>query len=274
MTLLLTECSTAGVVMAADSAITKIDTKGRIVEVDQPGWLKVLKAPKVRAVVGYWGFIGQIHPGRFDEWLSKAIEQATYSDLPSLATALADTLNKACRHKPLPDDYCAGVHVAGFHPWNDGQLRPFFFHVHNGPGQFVIQHETQLLPPPFGQNLIEVRRQWVSGPRTLFNRHQDFPFENTSLEENIRRLQRRYLTRNGDFFYYSVVWDALERSFNYFNLIPNFSIPRNDTLGPRRGLLHAALETTVRVYRCSNQSKIIGGKVVSVATGPDGYLPD
>jgi hypothetical protein len=274
VTLLLTECSTAGVVIAADSAITKIDAKGRIVEVDQPGWLKVLKAPKVRAAVGYWGMIGKIYGGRFDEWLKKVIEQATYSDLPSLAAALADSLNKACKHQPLADDGCAGVHVAGFHTWDDGERRPFFFHVHNGPGQFQIRHVGQPLPPPWGQNLIEVRRQWVGGPRTLFQPHQDFPSENASLDENTRTLTRRYMTRNGDFFYYSVVWEALERSFNYLNLIPNFSIPRNDTLGARRGLLHAALETTVRIYRCSNQSNIVGGKVVSVAIGQDGYLPD
>jgi hypothetical protein len=84
MTLLITECSTAGVVMAADSAIATMDAKGRIVEVNHPGWLKVLKAPKARAAVGYWGIIGKIHHGRFDEWLNKAIEQATYSDLLKL----------------------------------------------------------------------------------------------------------------------------------------------------------------------------------------------
>jgi hypothetical protein len=235
---------------------------------------KGLKARNARAAVGYWGFIGKIHRGRFDEWLNKELEQATYSDLPSLATALADILNKACRHRPLGDGESAGLHVAGYHTWDDGEWRPFFFHVHNGPGQFEIHHVTQPLPLPFGQNLVEVRRRWVAGPRTLFEAHQDFPSKNASLEENISTLKRRPLTRNGDFFYYSILWEALERAFNYLDLIPNLSIPRNDSLGPRRGLLHAALETTVRVYRCSNQSKIVGGKVVSVAIGPDGYLPD
>jgi hypothetical protein len=270
MTLLLTECSPAGVVMAADSAITKIDGRGRIREVDQPGWLKVLKAPSVSAAVGYWGFIGRIYRGRFDEWLNKEINRAAYSDLPSLAAALADSLNTACGSKPLADNECAGLHVAGFHSWRDEERRPFFFHIHNGPGYVQTEHVIQSLPQ--GDRLIEVRPRLVAGPRTLFEVHQDFPSRSASLEENLNMLRYGYTTRNGDFFYYSVVWDALQRSFNYLNLIPHFSIPRDDSLGARRGLLIAALETTVRVYRCSNQSPIVGGKVVSVAIDRNGSL--
>lgn len=271
MTLLLTECSPAGVVMASDSAITKIDAKGRIVEIDQQGWLKVLKAPKACAAVGYWGFIGKIHRGRFDEWLRKAIDQAKYPDVPSLGACLADALNKACGNKPLGEDQCAGLHVAGFHPWSDGQRRPFFLHVHNGPGHMEIEHVTEQLPQ--GSRLLEVRPRLVAGPRTLFEPHQDFPSSDVTLGENLDTLQRGYTTRNGDFFYYSVVWDALQRSFNYLNLIPGFSIPSKPTsLGARRGLLVAALETTIRVYRCSNKSRTIAGKVTSHAIGPNGYL--
>jgi len=162
--------------------------------------------------------------------------------------------------------------VAGFHAWEDGERRPFFFHVHNGPGGVSTEHVFQALPTPWFQNLVEVRTRLVAGPRTLFEVHQDFPSQNASLEENVRALQRVYITRNGDFFYYAVVWDALQRSFNYLNLIPNFSIPREHSLGARRRLLVAALETTIRLYKCSNQSSIVGGKVSCVAIGPNGYL--
>lgn len=271
MTLLLTECSPAGIVMASDSAITKIDPKGRIVEIDQQGWLKVLKAPKARAAVGYWGFIGKIHRGRFDVWLTKAINQATYSDVLSLGACLADALNKACGNRPLDDDQCAGFHIAGFHPWSDGQRRPFFLHVHNGPGHIEIEHVTEQLPQ--GRRLLEIRPRLVAGPRSLFEPHQDFPSTSETLGVNLDALNRGYTTRNGDFFYYSVVWEALQQSFNYLNLIRGFSIPSNPTsLGARRGLLVAALETTIRVYRCSNKSRVIAGKVTSQAIGPNGYL--
>jgi hypothetical protein len=271
VTLLLTECSASGVAMAADSAITMIDAKGRVVEVDKREWRKVLRAPKIIAAVGYWGVIGKIHQkGRFDDWLRRIMGQPTYSDLPSLAATLADALNNACGSKPLADGDSAGLHVAGFHPWDDGKCRPFFFHVHNGPGYVRIQEIKQ--PLPQGERLIEVRPQLVTGPRDLFKLHQDFPREDASLQQNLEMLEGGYITRNGDFFYYSVVWDALQRSFNYLNLIPEFSIPRDRSLGARLGLLHAALETTVRVYRCSNQSKIVGGKVTSEAIGPNGWL--
>jgi hypothetical protein len=270
VTLLVTECSASGVAMAADSAITKFDAKGTIVEVDPQGWRKVLRAPGIIAAVGYWGLIGKIHRGRFDEWLDRTMMGAKYSDLPSLAHTLADALNKACGNKALADGESVGLHVAGFHPWKDGTGRPFFFHVHNGHGAVRILEIKE--PLPQGERLIEVRPQFVAGPRDLFKPHQDFPREDASLAENLEMLERGYATRNGDFFYYAVVWDALTRSFNYLNLIRGFSIPRDQSLGARCGLLHAALETTVRVYRCSNQSKIVGGKVTSEAIGPNGWL--
>ena len=45
MTLVLTELTICGIAMAADSAITKIKG-GKIVEVDQQGWQKLLRVPK------------------------------------------------------------------------------------------------------------------------------------------------------------------------------------------------------------------------------------
>jgi hypothetical protein len=256
--------------MAADSAITKLNANGSIIEVDQQGWLKIIRETKVPAVVGYWGFIGKINSGQFDQWLAKLIASADYSDLRSLAEAVAIGLNNACRNKPLADNEAAGIHVAGFQEWMDGQRRPSIFHVHNGPGYVQTEHVTQ--PLPQGERLIEVRPQSVIGPRTLFAAHQDFPSQNTSLEENVRVLEAIVTIRNGDFFYYSVVWDSLQRAFNYLNLIPGFSIPRDNSLGARKGLLVAALETTVRLYRCSNKSRIVGGKVVSEAIGANGFM--
>jgi hypothetical protein len=138
--------------------------------------------------------------------------------------------------------------------------------------QSIVRIEHFAQPLPQGERLVEVWPQLVAGPRTLFEPHQDFPSKDISLKRNLDILRVGYTTRNGDFFYYSAIWDALQRAFNYLNLIPNFSIPRDDSLGARRGLLHSALETTVRVYRCSNQSKIVGGKVISEAIGPNGYL--
>lgn len=273
MTLVITEVSNVGIVLAADSAITKM-RGNKIIEIDQQGWRKVLEVPAIKAGISYWGMIGSVTSIRFDQWLERVIASGNYSDLASFADHLANSLNKACNNKPLTDTRGLGVHVAGYATWGDGKKRPFFYHVHNGHGAMQIQHEVEKLVD--GRNrLVAVHPRWEGEPRKLFEKHQDFPCENKSLEENLQILNNGYITRNGDYFFYSIIWDKLQQGFSYLNLIPNVSIPRDpNKLNSRKGLLHTALETTIRVYRCSNQSKIIGGKVRSLAIGPRGYLPE
>jgi hypothetical protein len=267
MTLVLTEISPTGIVMATDSAITKF-LRGKIVEVDQQGWKKLLYAPKIQAGVSYWGMIGAITQIRFDQWLQRVIQSGHYSDLSSFANHIAATLNTACGNRPLPNNREVGVHVAGYAEWEDGQRRPFFYHVHNGHGTTEIEHEIEEMSDG-STRIVAVHPKWISDPRKLFEKHQDFPRLDKSLEENLVALDQGFLIRNGDYFMYMVIWDCLQQGFNYLNLIPGVSIPRDPTnLGSRKGLLHAALETTIRVYRCSNQSKIIGGTVTSLGIGP------
>ena len=59
MTLVITELSNVGIAMAADSAIT-ITKKGRIIGIAPKGWKKLLRVPKIKAAVSYWGVIGAI----------------------------------------------------------------------------------------------------------------------------------------------------------------------------------------------------------------------
>lgn len=47
------------------------------------------------------------------------------------------------------------------------------------------------------------------------------------LKDNLAFLDGRYLTRNGYYFFYSVIWEKLQQGFDYLNLIPNVSIPRD-----------------------------------------------
>lgn len=271
MTLILTECARPGVVMAADSAITRMRADGTIVSIDQKGWKKVLRAPRIKALVGYWGHIGRVYGGRFDEWLESRLKTLPYTTLPELAEALANELNAKVGNAPLGDDVCVGLHVAGIHPWADGVARAFFFHVHNGPGHYVATHATETTS--LGEVITEVRPEWIGGPRTEFYAHQDFPSPSHTLEENLLTLERGYITRNGNFLYHAIAWDRLRETFAYLNLIPGFSVPaRKDELGPRRGLLVAALETSIAIFRCSNQPRIVGGKVIAEAVGPRGYL--
>lgn len=267
MTLVLTELSDAGIAMAADSAITKL-SRGIIVEVDQQGWRKLLPVPKINAAISYWGSIGAVTRIQFDNWLQSVIDTENYDDLESFADKVAYALNTACRNRPLANGNDVGIHVAGYSQWFDGVRRPVFYHVHNGHGKFTANE----IKDEKGR-ITSVNPEWQSEPRGLFEVHQDFPFLAKSIDENVAILHNGYITRNGAFFIYAVLWHHMQYALQYINLIPNVSLPRDMTdLNSRKGFLHTMLEMMIRFYRCSNQSRIIGGTVASLGIGPNGYI--
>ncbi|NTU81118.1 MAG: hypothetical protein HGA45_17340 [Chloroflexales bacterium] len=260
MTLVLTELSEAGIAMAADSAITKC-RQGRIVEVDQKGWRKLLKVPRIRAAISYWGMIGAVTTVQFDTWLQRVIDSDNYTDLHSFADHLVQALNTQCKNKPLGEGLDVGIHVAGYEYWPDGERRPMFIHVHNGHGIMMYRHEFK----PTTQQITAIIPEWKSDPRKLFEKHQDFPSPGRCIEENLEALHYGYTTRNGDYSLYALIWGQLDRAIQLVNLVPNTSIPRDPcNLSSRKGYLHTILETIVRLYRCSNRSPTIGGTVSSL----------
>ncbi len=268
MTLVLTELSDAGIAMAADSAITRL-IRGRIIEVDQQGWLKLLRVPTINAAVSYWGTIGAVTRIQFDHWIQRVIDIENYDSLETFTQRLAIELNTACRNRPLPNGSDTGIHVAGYSQWLDGARRPFFYHVHNGHGMFKVKE----IKDEKG-HIISVVPEWQSEPRRLFEVHQDFPFPDKPLQENLTILRNGYITRNGAFFIYAVLWHHMQYALNYINLIQNVSLPRNmNDLSSRKGFLHTMLEIIIRLYRCSNQSCIIRGTVTSLGIGENGYIP-
>jgi hypothetical protein len=275
MTLVLTELSSVGIVMAADSAITyKDEQTGVIKRVDKKGWPKLVRVPRIKAAVSYWGTVGAVTKKQFNLWLKeKVIDSGVYNDLPSFADHLAEVLNKACRNAPLETGQDVGVHVAGYHKWEDGIPKPTFFHVHNGHGTTEVIPRFQIVNGK--EQLVEIIPQWTPDPRKLFEKHQDFPSIDRSLAENILILQsiRPPTTRNGDYFIYSVVWEAMSDAFDVLNLIPGVSIPRDPgSLRARKDYVHMALETIVLIYQYHQRWPIIGGTVSSLAIGPDNYL--
>ncbi len=247
-------------------------TSGKIRKVDRKGWPKLLRIPRVKAAISYWGKVGKITNKQFDLWLKEEIiDSSHYNDLPTLADHISNVLNKACGNKPLADGQDVGIHVAGYHQWADGQLRPTFFHVHNGHGSLNICHSWKETDDE--RHITGVFPQWKSEPRKLFERHQDFPNVNNTVERNLENLTKTYITRNGDYLIYSVIAQELERAFKYINLIPGISIPRDpDNLHLRRVFLHKILETIIWIYENSSKQPVVGGIVNSVAIGPNGYV--
>ena len=57
MTLVVTELTANGICMAADSTITRV-RNGRVVQVDEKSWSKLLEVRKIRAAISYWGLVG------------------------------------------------------------------------------------------------------------------------------------------------------------------------------------------------------------------------
>jgi hypothetical protein len=267
MTLVLTELSTAGIAMAADSAITRL-SNGTIDEIDQEGWRKILRVPKIRAAISYWGMIGSVTQVQFDIWLQRVIaEEDNYDNLAELAEYIVRKLNEACNNQPLNNGEDTGIHVAGYQQWADGVERPFFYHVHNGHGRFNVQEKRDN-----NGNLLSVNPIWQSDPRKLFEAHQDFPYPTQPIEMSLDVLQDGYITRNGAFFIYAVLWQQMQYAFQYINKIQNVSLPRDPSnISSRKGFLHIMLQMMIQFYRCSNQSRIVGGEVTSLGIGPNGY---
>jgi hypothetical protein len=267
MSLVLTELTNAGIAMAADSAIS-MRNQGGLVERNRQQWSKLLRVPSIWAAVSYWGVIGAVTPSRFDHWLQRVIDSGHYTDLNTFADVLVEALNNACHGRPLANGNEVGIHVAGYYPWADGVGRPFFFHVHNGHAIIRINHETDNM-----RNLIAVHPRWDADPRSLFEKHQDFPALDKTIEQNLEALRIGYITRNGDYFFYSVIADYLYQAFLYLNLIPEFSIPRDPlSLSSRKGFIHTIMEIMIRFYGCSTRGEIIGRPVSSLGIGPDRYV--
>ena len=165
MSLVLTELSNAGIVMVADSAISIRNLETNCIEAHSTDWLKVIKVPKLKAGVAYWGTVGLISGSTpFDKFLQRIVEGAHYTTLEEFAEAIACALNKACKEKPLKDE-AVGVHVAGYSRWSDGELRPTFYHVHNGHGEIQImqQYDGSISPP----RITRTTGEWKGEPSRL-----------------------------------------------------------------------------------------------------------
>lgn len=272
MSLVLTELSIAGIAMVTDSAISKL-VNGQISTVDQQRWKKLLKVQQIGAGISYWGSIGYITQQKFDDWLEHRIQNGNYTDLPSFADYLAKEMNDACKGKPLPNEQPAGIHVAGFQKWKDGVLRPTFYHIHNGHGH--VQFEQKAVTVGGKQILVETNPQDVWRPRELFKRYNDFSPEHPNPVALINTLNTTgYLTRNGAYAPFVIIYDGIARTCRTLNTIPGVHVPRDpNSLGSHVGYLKLVMEAVIDIYKCSLMSKVIGGEVMTLGIRSDGtYL--
>ena len=256
--------------MVTDSAISRI-INGRISRCDQLEWRKLLWVPHIKAGISYWGFIGKVTRQRFDEWLEYRIRSSSYNDLPGLADFLAQELNDACKNRPLGNDEQVGIHLAGYHEWQDGVRRPVFYHVHNGHCHVQWRQHLKVSGLFAGPPLtIQADPVYQLAPRGLFSRNDDFPKASLTLPQNLTALSNGYTTRNGDFATYILISDAIKLACISLGKSPGVSVPADPTkLGPRLGYLKMLLEVVSHIYKCSTMPRIVGGKISSLGIKPN-----
>jgi hypothetical protein len=186
MTLIITELSTLGIAMTADTAITwgALHTDGLIKDRSFKGLRKIIPVKKINAGISYWGWtnvekFGDVTSIFFDEWLSNFLIQhdKDYNNIEELVHLLEPELNRIIpeipeeEFKEIPFGN-GGVHVAGYTEF-EGKKVPTMWHIHNGKSQAI----------PDGRN-----------PRKVHARNDCDP-------KNFIELSKKgytYTTRNGE----------------------------------------------------------------------------
>lgn len=225
MTLVLTELSSFGVAMAADSAVTFPPRRVYI------GAQKLLPVYQLDAGLSIWGR-GVIREKAADEWLQDFITSDVHEgmDMWEMANRLADKLNEAFGGV-LSERM--GVHVGGFDEKN-GIRGPAFYHVHNGHYHIEFRNGE----------VIEVPEE--QPPVREFRAHEDRP------PATYPEGGPNYMTRNGDFSVFALLYAPVNQLFNSITPLTGLSFPHPPSLASRGEYLRFWVNTIKEIYRLSS----------------------
>lgn len=153
MTLIITELSSFGIAMAADTAetVSSVNVRGLIEDRAFFGLTKLLPIPKLQAGISYWGW-AKMPPSSqdgvwMDWWLRVFLAQNinNYDSIGDVARLLEKELRKIVTPvsetelKLMPYGN-GGIHVAGFTE-EEQKKTPCFWHIHNGESQALPKKE-------------------------------------------------------------------------------------------------------------------------------------
>jgi len=244
MTLILTELSSFGIAMAADSAVTFTSKTGRKYVI--PNEAKKLQViPYLNAGISCWG-LGSINNLSTDQWLANFINSNTsINTLKIFANELAKQLNI---HVPQNTSGSNGLgfHLAAFENYN-GTLTPSFYHIHNVPSTVLPGRGNSVNP-------------------NIFNANHDFPPQKF---QQLVRKGKNYITRNGDYQLYANIFKSLENFFKKLQPI-GITIPSSQNLLDRADYLVFQIRTMIEIYRLSNLVPGIGGGINYLTINPTG----
>lgn len=235
MTLVLTEVSYRGIVMAADTALYL--KSQRKIEFGP----KVFSMPFLHAGLSIWG--GPF-PSPSADWISAFITNQVASgcpDIPTFATRLAELANRDVSGGVSTPPFLgtAGFHVAGYSP----RGVPMMYHVHNGFPSGVIPGDN---PHPFvaHDDISESRGQTLLGWGEV------------------------QLRRSGDYQFQGMLWDRFESMTGELNplihselleAVPTpFMMPGGIELLNRSIYRATQVHVASLLYRTSNIAQILG----------------
>jgi hypothetical protein len=243
MTLVITELSTFGIAMVADSAVTSTEEvpSGRAISRVLTGVQKLQPVPYLNAGLSVWG-LGELptSSGRVstDLWLFDFIqEHESIESLDDFANTLAAELQRVAGDVDEP----MGIHLAGYVDV-DGEDLPTFYHVRNNDGDFRRGYDIH---------------DFVPG--------QDFPPQAVD--------QGWYRTRNGDYGAYAVLSSAVEAALAHIQQDPtlDLTVP-SESLQGRVAYLAAWLRFVSDLYASSSLLRTIGGEISALGIAPTGRI--
>lgn len=243
MTLIITELTSFGIAMAADTAITQVSNTTGKYSISPRSASKLQAIPYLKAGISCWG-LGTISSMGTDLWIQQFISKQNHlTTLADFASELAKELNSVNISRNVGKNNL-GFHLAGFEQVG-GKSAASFYHVHDGPSQVV-----------------------PSANPSNFNANHDCPPANyiTLISQG-----GYYVTRNGDYVLYATL-DHLVQNF-FQNLRPvGIVFPNSTTLLDRAEYLIFWVRTMSEIYRLSNLHPGIGGRIDFMTISANGIV--
>lgn len=245
MTLVLTELSSLGIAMAADSAVTHTQTQTGLKYVIPNAAQKLQVVPHLNAGISCWG-LGSIAGIPTDQWLSNFISSSSaFTTLQGFANELSRQLNAQAPPNTSGNN-TLGFHLAAFENYN-GTPTPSFYHIHDGPSTTLQQRGIPVNP-------------------NQFNANHDVP---PQIFQQTISAGQYWIIRNGDYQLYANIFSLLGSFFQQLQPL-GIIIPSSQNLADRAEYLVFQIRTMTEIYRLSNLVPGIGGGILYLNINPAG----
>jgi len=266
MTLILTELTSYGIAMAADSAITRDIRKpdGTIGQKVYCGAKKLFVVSRLNTGIACWGWVYIPQPGQgwstderkldlIELWLPHFLEkkEENYNSVADLANLLEGELRQRIPRidvKKYPEGD-GGIHLAGYESKGE-ELLPTLWHIHNGKSQALPDKK---LDP------------------TIVNANNDVSLEKGKLI--VENPGSYAIIRNGDIKPYIALSKLLFEADSPFSRFlgdeAGLTFPYATSLAERANFLKFQIHTVAGIYRFSKGERGIGGPVTTLTISPD-----